>query len=77
MNFDIAGLDKPQALKKLRVRAQEYVQTMTQLGKPAERVVVSGADYNALFDAVTKGRDKTLPAITGLTLGSIPVERAP
>lgn len=77
MNFDIAGLDKPLALKKLRARAQEYVKTMASLGKPAARVVVSVADYNALFDAVSKGRDKALPAITGLTLGGIPVERAP
>lgn len=75
--FDITGLDKPLALRKVRERAQAYIETMTLLGKPATRVVVSGADYSAIFTAVTKGRDKALPEISGLTLGSIPVERAP
>lgn len=75
--FDVGGMDKPLAVKKVRERAQKYIATMELLGKPASRVVLSVADYNALLGAVVKGRDKSLPPITELAIGKVRIEAAP
>lgn len=57
-------------------RIADYLSMMDYAGKPVTHVVLFADDYDAIFKAAQKhNKTHSLPAVTGLRYGSIPVNR--
>ncbi len=76
MNADVTGLSKPAAAKKAIAQACAYIKTMSDMGKPVERVVLRKTDFDAIFRAINDSRDKMLPPLDGLRVGEVRLDRA-
>lgn len=71
---NIENLSKPVTMVPIVRRAQQYVATMRELGKPVEKVALTATQYDTILHSINAARDERNKA-SGLRLGDIAVTR--
>lgn len=71
---NIESLSKPATMVPIIRRAQQYVATMRELGKPVEKVALTATQYDTILRSVNAARDEQ-NKVSGLRLGNVTVTR--
>lgn len=71
---NIAGLQKPQTLKPVVKRAEDYLATMRAMNRSPSQIVFTPQHYDALLASFNRGREPEAK-FTGLHINGIPVSR--